>query len=81
MLTQDCGRGLRSLAGEQAKQTSMMELVAIYERFRQGRHAAQYFDPSKAEKTRPDAGWALSTAGRALSQTRAVIDGGTIELY
>lgn len=54
---------------------------AIYERFRQGRHAAQYFDPSKAEKTEPDAGRALSTATRALSQTRAVIDGGAVGPY
>ena len=54
---------------------------AIYERFRQGRHAAQYFDPSKAEKTRPDAGWALSTADRALSRSTALIDGGTVEPY
>jgi len=54
---------------------------AIFERFRQGRHAAQYFDPSKAEKTQPDADWALSTAGRALRQTTALIDGGTIKPY
>ena len=54
---------------------------AIYECFRQGRHAAQYFDPSKAEKTRPDAGWALSTADRALSRSTALIDGGTVEPY
>ena len=54
---------------------------AIYECFRQGRHAAQYFHPSKAEKTRPDAGWALSTADRALSRSTALIDGGTVEPY
>lgn len=54
---------------------------AIFERFRQGRHAAQYFDPSKAEKTGPDAEWALSTAARALSQTTKLIARGTLEPY
>lgn len=54
---------------------------AIFERFRQGRHAAQYFDPSKAEKTRADAAWALSTAGRALDQTKSLIIGGTLDPY
>lgn len=54
---------------------------AIFERFRQGRHAAQYFDPSKAEKTKPDAEWALATADRALNQTRALFEGGTLEPY
>ena len=54
---------------------------AIFERFRQGRHAAQYFDPSKADKTKRDAEWALATADRALHQTAALIDQGAIELY
>lgn len=54
---------------------------AIFERFRQGRHAAQYFDPSKAEKTGGDAAWAVATAGRALRQTQELIAGGAVEPY
>lgn len=54
---------------------------AIFERFRQGRHAAQYFDPSKAEKTSSDAEWALDTAGRALAQAAALINSGRIDPY
>lgn len=69
------GRSLRSLAAVEDFNK------AIYECFRQGRHAAQYFDPSQGGKTGPDAGWALSTADRALSRSTALIDGGTVEPY
>ena len=54
---------------------------AIFERFRQGRHAAQYFDPAKAEKTKADAEWALATADRTLRQAVALVADGTLGPY
>lgn len=54
---------------------------AIFERFRQGRHAAQYFDPSGADKTSTDAEWALETAARALQQAGALAAGGALDPY
>lgn len=37
------------------------------ERFRQGRHESEYFDPARpVDKTEPDATWAAELAGRAI---------------
>lgn len=37
------------------------------ERFRQGRHESEYFDPARpVDKTEPDARWAVELAGRAI---------------
>jgi hypothetical protein len=52
-----------------------------FESFRQGRHAAQYFDPLQADKSLDDACWALDTAQRALNQTRALLAGGGLTSY
>jgi hypothetical protein len=44
-----------------------------FERFRRSRHAAQYFDPSAAPLTAPDAEWAIGKAKEALSGVRALL--------
>jgi hypothetical protein len=44
-----------------------------FERFRRTRHAAQYFDPSAAPLTAPDAEWAIGKAKEALSGARALL--------
>ena len=44
-----------------------------FERFRRARHAAQYFDPSAAPLTAPDAEWAIGKAKEALSGVRALL--------
>lgn len=52
-----------------------------FERMRQGRHASQYFDPSRPEKTDDDARWALELAGEVLSATRELLRSGRLGLY
>lgn len=54
---------------------------ARFERMRQGRHASQYFDPARPEKTDEDAGWALQLAGEVLSATRELLQSGRLDLY
>lgn len=44
-----------------------------FERFRRTRHSAQYFDPSAAPITRPDASWAIEKATAALSGVKDVL--------
>lgn len=48
---------------------------------RQGRHAAQYFDPARPEKTADDARWALDLAAEVLTATRDLVGSGRIGLY
>jgi len=54
---------------------------AIFERFRQGRHAAQYFDLSMSDKSEADAEWALETADRALRQSGVLATSGALGPY
>src|SRR5580704_7720979 len=44
-----------------------------FERFRRTRHQAQYFDPSAAPITRPDAEWAIEKATAAVSAARDLL--------
>jgi hypothetical protein len=44
-----------------------------FERLRRTRHTAQYFDPSAAPITRPDAEWAIGRARAAMSGVQAVL--------
>jgi hypothetical protein len=44
-----------------------------FERFRRTRHSAQYFDPSAAPISRPDASWAIEKATAALSGARDLL--------
>jgi hypothetical protein len=44
-----------------------------FERLRRSRHAAQYFDPSAAPLTEPDATWAIGKAKDALSGVKALL--------
>jgi hypothetical protein len=44
-----------------------------FERFRRTRHSAQYFDPSTAPITRPDASWAIEKATAALSGVKDLL--------
>lgn len=44
------------------------------ERFRQGRHESEYFDPARpVDKTAADASWAVELAGRAIHAVTAAI--------
>lgn len=52
-----------------------------FERLRRTRHTAQYFDPSAAPITRPDAEWALSRARAAMSGVQAVLSGAPPERF
>ena len=54
---------------------------ARFERMRQGRHASQYFDPSRPGKTDEDARWALHLAGEVLAATRELLGSGRLDLY
>jgi hypothetical protein len=44
----------------------------IFERLRRTRHTAQYFDPSAAPITKPDAEWAIQKATEALAGAKTV---------
>ena len=44
-----------------------------FERFRRARHAAQYFDPSAAPLTTPDAEWAIGKAKEVLLGVKALL--------
>ena len=44
----------------------------IFERLRRTRHTAQYFDPSAAPITRPDAEWAIQKAMEGLAGAKVV---------
>jgi uncharacterized protein (UPF0332 family) len=52
-----------------------------FERMRQGRHASQYFDPTRPEKTDDDARWALELAEEVLAATRELLQSGLVDLY
>lgn len=52
-----------------------------FERMRQGRHASQYFDPTRPEKTDDDARWALELADEVLSGVRELLRSGRLGLY
>ena len=52
-----------------------------FERMRQGRHAAQYFDPARPEKTDEDARWALDLADGVLAASRKLLRSGRLDLY
>jgi uncharacterized protein (UPF0332 family) len=45
----------------------------IFERLRRTRHTAQYFDPSAASITKPDAEWAIQKATEGLAGTKTVL--------
>ena len=44
-----------------------------FERLRRTRHTAQYFDPSAAPITEPDAAWAIEKAAAAVSGVKALL--------
>jgi hypothetical protein len=44
-----------------------------FERLRRTRHIAQYFDPTAAPITKPDAGWAIEKATAALAATKILL--------
>lgn len=44
-----------------------------FERLRRTRHTAQYFDPSAAPITKPDAEWAIEKAAAALEGARTLL--------
>jgi hypothetical protein len=44
-----------------------------FERLRRTRHTAQYFDPSAAPITKPDAEWAIQKATEGLAGAKAVL--------
>lgn len=52
-----------------------------FERIRQGRHASQYFDPARPEKTDDDARWAMELADEVLTATRELVRSGQLDLY
>ena len=86
-------RGLRATGGdgshvavEDAVSAQFADRIAgftkaRFERMRQGRHASQYFDPSRPEKTDEDARWALELAGEVLAATRELLGSGGLDLY
>jgi hypothetical protein len=47
----------------------------IFERLRRTRHTAQYFDPSAAPITKPDAEWAIQKATEGLAGAKTVLSG------
>ena len=52
-----------------------------FERVRQGRHASQYFDPTRPEKTDADARWAVELADEVLTAARDLMRSGQLDLY
>ena len=47
------------------------------ERFRQGRHQSEYFDPARpVDKTEPDAAWAVDLAGHAIDAVAPALSTG-----
>jgi len=54
---------------------------ARFERMRQGRHASQYFDPARPEKTDDDARWAVELADGVLAATEELRRSGRLDLY
>jgi hypothetical protein len=52
-----------------------------FERMRQGRHASQYFDPARPEKTNDDARWAVELADGVLAATERLLRSGQLDLY
>lgn len=49
---------------------------AAAERFRQGRHESEYFDPARpVDKTAADAGWAVELARRAIDAVDGAVSG------
>ena len=54
---------------------------SIFERLRRTRHTAQYFDPSAAPITKPDAEWAIEKATGALAGARTVLSASPPERF
>ena len=52
-----------------------------FERMRQGRHASQYFDPARPEKTNDDARWAVELADGVLAATERLLRSGQLDVY
>ena len=52
-----------------------------FERLRRTRHSAQYFDPSAAPITMPDASWAIGKATAALSGVKALLAASPLERF
>ena len=52
-----------------------------FERLRRTRHTAQYFDPSAAPITEPDAAWAIEKAAAALSGVTALLSDAALERF
>jgi HEPN domain len=47
---------------------------AVTERFRQGRHGSEYFDPARSiDKTEDDAAWAIALTSRAIAAVRSAL--------
>lgn len=47
---------------------------ATGERFRQGRHESEYFDPTRrVDKTRSDTGWAVQVTAQAITAVAAAL--------
>lgn len=78
-------QGLRATGGDGAHVT-VEDVVAAqfgiaipafakptFERFRRGRHGAQYFDPSVAAISKADASWAIEKAASALAGARRIL--------
>jgi len=86
-------QGLRATGGEgshvaveDAVSAQFSEPIASFskvrfERMRQGRHASQYFDPARPEKTDDDARWALDLAEEVLAAVRELLTSGRLDLY
>jgi hypothetical protein len=49
-----------------------------FERLRRTRHSVQYFDPSAAPISRPDAEWAIEKAGVAVAGVTALLHAGAL---
>lgn len=52
-----------------------------FERLRRTRHTAQYFDPSAAPITEPDAAWAIEKATAALSDVKGLLATAPLERF
>jgi len=52
-----------------------------FERLRRTRHTAQYFDPSAAPITKPDAEWAVEKASAALAGAKALLSATPLERF
>jgi len=52
-----------------------------FERIRRTRHTAQYFDPSAAPITRPDAVWAIEKSRQAIAGVLALFASSSLDRF